>query len=115
LISYLAHKAEDQKIRKAAGVILSRLPPELGVLLARDMMRANAKFAVEKNYLDFAANITNSYNEFRAADGSLAGENSIDVAVHLSGIRDSAAEICDVHGRLVSHHGYRWIQHLYKH
>jgi hypothetical protein len=55
LISYLAHKAEDQKIRKAAGVILSRLPPELGVLLARDMMRANAKFAVEKNYLDFAA------------------------------------------------------------
>lgn len=55
LISYLAHKAEDTKIRRAAGSILSRLPPELSVLLARDMMRANARFAVEKTYLEFAA------------------------------------------------------------
>ena len=55
LISYFAYKADDAKIRKAAGSILSRLPPELSVLLARDMMRANAKFAIEKAYLDFAS------------------------------------------------------------
>ncbi len=55
LISYLAHKANDTRVRKAAGVLLGRFPPELSVLLARDMLRANAKFAVDPAYLAFAA------------------------------------------------------------
>ncbi len=55
LISYLAHQAKDAKVRKAAGVLLSRFAPELGVLLARDMIRGNAKFAVDPAYLKFAA------------------------------------------------------------
>lgn len=55
LISYLAHHANDVSIRKSSGIILLRLDPELGILLARDMIRANAKFAIEKTYLEFAA------------------------------------------------------------
>ena len=55
LISYLAHKANDTRVRKAAGVLLGRFSPELSVLLARDMLRANAKFAVDPAYLAFAA------------------------------------------------------------
>ena len=55
LISYLAHHANDASIRKSSGIILLRLDPELGILLARDMIRANAKFATEKTYLEFAA------------------------------------------------------------
>lgn len=55
LISYMAHKANEAKVRKAAGVLLLRFSPELGVLLARDMLRANARFAMEKGYLEFAA------------------------------------------------------------
>jgi hypothetical protein len=55
LISYLAYQARDSKVRKAAGVLLSRFAPELGVLLARDMIRGNAKFAIDPAYLAFAA------------------------------------------------------------
>ena len=55
LISYLAYHADNAAIRKASGIILLRLDPELGVLLARDMIRANPKFSIEKTYLAFAA------------------------------------------------------------
>lgn len=55
LVSYLAHNAHDATIRKSAGILLLRLSPELGVLLARDMIRANPRFASEKNYLQFAS------------------------------------------------------------
>lgn len=54
LISYLAHKGNDTNIRKSAGALLGRFSPELGVLLARDMIRANARFAVDPSYLKFA-------------------------------------------------------------
>lgn len=55
LISYLAHRGDEAKVRRAAGVLLHRFSPELGVLLARDMLRSNARFAMEKAYLEFAA------------------------------------------------------------
>jgi hypothetical protein len=55
LISYLAYQAKDAKVRKAAGALLGRFAPELGVLLARDMIGANRKFAVDPAYLSFAA------------------------------------------------------------
>jgi len=55
LISYLASQAKDQEIRLAAGKLLHRFSPELSVLLARDMINASAKFAVDPSYLSFAA------------------------------------------------------------
>ena len=55
LISYLAYQASNAKVRKAAGILVGRFSPELGVLLARDMIKANAKFAVDPAYLAFAA------------------------------------------------------------
>ena len=55
LISYLASQAKNQEIRLAAGKLLHRFSPELSVLLARDMINASAKFAVDPSYLSFAA------------------------------------------------------------
>jgi hypothetical protein len=55
LISYLAHKSDNLKVRKSAGVLMGRFAPELSILLARDMIRANAKFAIDPAYLKFAA------------------------------------------------------------
>jgi len=55
LISYLASKAKDKEIRAAAGELLHRFPAELSVLLARDMIEANAKFALDPSYLKFAS------------------------------------------------------------
>ncbi len=53
LISYLCSLATDKQSRSAAGVLLNRLSPELGVLLVRDMLHANPLFSSEKGYLDF--------------------------------------------------------------
>lgn len=55
LISYLCALASDNQIRIAAGKLLNRLSPELGVLLGRDMLHANPAFAREKGYLEFVA------------------------------------------------------------
>ena len=55
LISYLCALATDKQVRNAAGELLNRLSPELGVLLARDMLHANPAFAREKGYLEFVA------------------------------------------------------------
>ena len=51
----IAQQAKDQEIRLAAGKLLHRFSPELSVLLARDMINASAKFAVDSSYLSFAA------------------------------------------------------------
>lgn len=53
MISYLCAVASDKAVRGAAGALLGRISPELGVLLARDMLHANPAFAREKGYLDF--------------------------------------------------------------
>ena len=53
LVSYVAATAQKPKVLAAAGVLLSRLPPELAVLLARDVLRINAKFAFDANYQAF--------------------------------------------------------------
>jgi hypothetical protein len=53
LISYLCASATEKQVRNAAGELLNRLSPELGVLLARDMLHANPAFVREKGYLEF--------------------------------------------------------------
>ena len=55
VISWMAANGVDATVRAAAAVVLSRLAPEFGVLLARDMMRASPRFLTEKGYLAFAA------------------------------------------------------------
>jgi hypothetical protein len=39
VVSYLAVNAKDRSMRDAAGRLLHRLPPEMGVLLLRDVVR----------------------------------------------------------------------------
>ena len=55
LVSYLVSVASERKALSAAGTILSRLPPELSVLLARDLLRVNARFAMDPGYQRFVA------------------------------------------------------------
>ena len=53
LTSWLAYHAEDAQVSKASAVLLGRLPPEFGVVLARDMLKARAGFSREAGYRDF--------------------------------------------------------------
>lgn len=53
LVSYLAARANEEKVMKAAGHILNRLNPELGVFLARDVLAANTKFMTNAGYKQF--------------------------------------------------------------
>lgn len=55
VISWMAANGVDKTVRTAAAVILGRLAPEFGVLLARDMIRASPRFLTEQGYLAFAA------------------------------------------------------------
>lgn len=53
LISFISSMAKDSKILDAAGVILNRLSPELGVLLMRNLIQKFPKFASHKGALKF--------------------------------------------------------------
>jgi hypothetical protein len=55
LISYVGAMARKPKVLAAAGVLLSRLSPELAVLLARDVLRLNPRFGMDRNYQAFLA------------------------------------------------------------
>jgi hypothetical protein len=55
LISYLASNASDKDVVGAAGVIVNRLDPELGVLLIRDILQKNARFVQNAGYQRFVA------------------------------------------------------------
>ncbi len=55
LVSYLASWAKQREVLAAAGVLLSRLSPELAVLLMRDVLRVNARFALDAGYKSFIA------------------------------------------------------------
>ena len=41
------------RVAQAAGVLLGRLTPEMAVMLARDVLRANKAFARNSGYLAF--------------------------------------------------------------
>ena len=53
LTSWLAWQAHEERVSQASARLLSRLPPEFGVVLARDMLKARAAFAREPGYKDF--------------------------------------------------------------
>jgi hypothetical protein len=53
LTSWLAFHATDPDVSQASAVLLQRLPPEFGVVLARDMIKARPAFMKEPGYRDF--------------------------------------------------------------
>ncbi len=53
LVSYVAARAREAKVLQAAGALLGRLSPELGVMMVRDVLRANKAFARSPGYLKF--------------------------------------------------------------
>ena len=55
LISYLISRNEDNEVRVAGAKLLNRLSPEMAVLLIRDFLRANPKFAMEPSYQKFVS------------------------------------------------------------
>ena len=55
LISYISYEAKDPKTLDAAGIIINRLSPELGVLLLRNLIQKNPKFASNKNAIGFVS------------------------------------------------------------
>jgi hypothetical protein len=55
LIAYVTANAGDPEVRRAAGVLLGRLSPELAVLLVRDLLRADPMFSRDRAYREFVA------------------------------------------------------------
>ncbi|MEI8303094.1 MAG: MoxR family ATPase [Burkholderiales bacterium] len=53
LTSWLALNAGREGVAAAAGALLARIPPEFGVVLARDMLRAGPGFARQPGYKAF--------------------------------------------------------------
>ena len=53
LISYLAATAKEPAVLAAVGTLAHRLPPELTVLLMRDVLRANPRFSLNPDYQRF--------------------------------------------------------------
>ncbi|MDA9260914.1 MoxR family ATPase [Puniceicoccaceae bacterium] len=53
LIAYLTANAKDKKILEAAGALLMRLKPELGILLFRNLLQKQPKFALNPNAIAF--------------------------------------------------------------
>ncbi len=55
LISYLVARAQEDGVRRAAGVLMNRLDAEFAVLLARNFLHVCPRFAADKAFLTFAA------------------------------------------------------------
>jgi len=53
LTSWLTWHAADESVSQSSARLLGRLPPEFGVVLARDMMKARPQFSREPGYRDF--------------------------------------------------------------
>jgi hypothetical protein len=53
LITYIASRAKEATVSSAAGRLARRLPVELAVLMLRDMLRLNPKFALNRDYQAF--------------------------------------------------------------
>ena len=53
LVSYIIADAAKAKVLAAAATLLNRLPVEFAVLLARDLLRINPKFALQTGYKSF--------------------------------------------------------------
>ncbi len=53
MTSWFAYHAKDDSVGKAGARILARISPEFGVVLARDLLKASAKFIKEPGYKAF--------------------------------------------------------------
>lgn len=53
MTSWFAYHAKEDGIRKAGAHILTRIPPEFGVVLARDLLKASPQFIKEPGYKSF--------------------------------------------------------------
>jgi hypothetical protein len=53
MTSWLAYSAAKPGVLDAAGTLLSRIPPEFGVILVRDMLKADPAFARHAGYKAF--------------------------------------------------------------
>jgi hypothetical protein len=53
LLAYVSGRARERRIVDAAGALLPRLNPELGVLLIRDLLRVDPLFSRHRAYRDF--------------------------------------------------------------
>ena len=53
MTSWFAYHAKDDSVSKAGARILARIPPEFGVVLARDLLKASPKFIKEPGYKSF--------------------------------------------------------------
>lgn len=55
LIAYVAARAREQAVVEAAGRLLARIPVEMAILLARDVLRVQASFVTHPGYRAFIA------------------------------------------------------------
>ena len=53
LTSWLAYHAADEQVCAASAVLLQRLPPEFGAVLARDMIKCRPEFVRDPGYREF--------------------------------------------------------------
>lgn len=53
LISYVTAESRDRKVLDASAVLIHRLNPELGVLLLRNLLQKQPKFATHRKVLEF--------------------------------------------------------------
>lgn len=53
LVSYIIADGSKAKVLAAAAILLNRLPVEFAVLLARDLLRINSRFALQAGYKAF--------------------------------------------------------------
>ena len=53
LIAWISARGKDDDVIEAAAILLNRLPPELAVLLVRDLLRVNPAITRTRGYIDF--------------------------------------------------------------
>lgn len=53
MTSWFAYHSKEKEVRTAGAVLLSRIPPEFAVILARDLLKASPTLVTEPGYKDF--------------------------------------------------------------
>ena len=53
MTSWFAYHSKELDVRSAGAILLTRIPPEFAVILARDLLKASPALVVEPGYKDF--------------------------------------------------------------
>jgi len=53
MTSWFAYHSKEKDVRKAGAILLTRIPPEFAVILARDLLKASTTFISEPGYKNF--------------------------------------------------------------